>query len=465
MADERVGALLAEVGLPPAAADQTVIEGRDPVLPTRFPIGEAGAVALAACGAAVTELWRQRTGEDQTAAVDVRRAAASLIGFAFQRLDGGSTPRPAEGHPLVALYECRDGRWVHLHGAFPKLAEGTRAVLGAGLDDAAAVTAAVRTWDAAALEDALAEAGTCGAMVRTIDEWRAHPQAEAIAPLGRVDVIKVGASDPVPVGDVDGRRPLGGVRVLDLTRVLAGPTHGRVLAEHGADVLLVNSPGLPNVAPFVLDTSHGKRSALLDLDHPEDAARLRVLAGEADVFCQGYRSGAMERRGFGADDLQAARPGLIHVTINCYGDVGPWRERPGWEQLAQSVTGIAAVHGGGADSPALLPAAACDYTTGYLAALGTLAALSRRAQEGGSYQVRVSLAGTGRWITDLGTTCDPAGATGIGDVEPWMTESTRADGTTLRHLAPVVQLSGTPARWDRPSPPLGADPAEWLPLP
>lgn len=462
MADERVAALLAEVGLPPTAADRTRLEGHDPVLPTAFPIGEAAAVALAACGAAVASLWEDRTGEDQSVSVDVRRAAASLIGFAFQRLDGGSTRRPAEGHPLVALYEGRDGRWIHLHGAFPNLAERTRAVLGAGLDDAASVASAVRSWDAGALEDALAEAGACGAMVRTVDEWRVHPQAEAIAPLGRVDVVKVGDSEPIPVGDIGGRRPLGGVRVLDLTRVLAGPTHGRVLAEHGADVLLVNSPALPNVEPFVLDTSHGKRSTFLDLDRPEDAARLRSLAGEADVFCQGYRGGALERRGFGAEQLAAARPGLVHVTINCYGDVGPWRERPGWEQLAQSVTGIAAAHGGSLSAPALLPAAACDYTTGYLAALGTLAALRRRAHEGGSYQVRVSLAGTGRWITELGTTCDPAAATGPGDVEPWMVESVRADGTTLRHLSPVVQLSATPARWDRPSPPLGADAPEWV---
>jgi crotonobetainyl-CoA:carnitine CoA-transferase CaiB-like acyl-CoA transferase len=465
MADDRVAALLAEVGLPPTASDRARIEGHDPVLPTAFPIGEAAAVALAACGAAVASLWEDRTGEDQSVTVDVRRAAASLIGFAFQRLDGGPTRRPAEGHPLVALYEGRDGRWIHLHGAFPRLAERTQAVLGGGLDDGASVAAAVKKWDACVLEDALAEAGTCGAMVRTVDEWRAHPQAEAIAPLGRVDVVKVGESDPIPVGDVDGRRPLGGVRVLDLTRVLAGPTHGRVLAEHGADVLLVNSPALPNVEPFVLDTSHGKRSTLLDLDRHADEQRLRELVGEADVFCQGYRGGALERRGFGADELIAARPGLVHVTINCYGDVGPWRERPGWEQLAQSVTGIAAAHGGGPSSPALLPAAACDYTTGYLAALGTLAALRRRSQEGGSYQVRVSLAGTGRWLTDLEAVPDAGAATGPGDVEPWMTESVRTDGTTLRHLAPVVQLSATPARRDRPSPPLGADLAEWLPLP
>jgi hypothetical protein len=143
------------------------------------------------------------------------------------------------------------------------------------------------------------------------------------------------------------------------------------------------------------------------------------------------------------------------VTINCYGDVGPWRTRPGWEQLAQTVSGVAAVQGGGPDRPALLPAAACDYTTGYLAALGTMAALWRRSTEGGIYEVRVSLASTAGWFTDLGP-CDPEAATGLGDTEPWMA----TDGPH-RHLTPVAQLSATPARWDRPSPPLGADPPTW----
>jgi crotonobetainyl-CoA:carnitine CoA-transferase CaiB-like acyl-CoA transferase len=460
--DERVESLLAEVGVPPAAVPGRVaIEGADPVLATPFPIGEAAATALAAGGALVAALWHDRTGEAQDATVDVRRAAASLLGFALQRLDGAPTRRTAEGNPLVALYECGDGRWIHLHGSFDRLAARTREVLGDpdGLTEAEDVAAAVRGWKADELEDALAAAGTCGAMVRSVEEWAAHPQAMALAPLGRVDVVKVGESDPVPVGDVGARRPLGGVRVLDLTRVLAGPTHGRVLAEHGADVLLVNSPSLPNVPAFVLDTSHGKRSAFLDLDVADDAARLRALAAEADVFCQGYRGGALERRGFGADELVAARPGLIHVTMNCYGDVGPWRERPGWEQLAQSVTGVAAVQGGGVDRPALLPAAACDYTTGYLAAVGTLAALWRRSQEGGSYEVRVALASTGQWFTELGAASprDREAATGWGDTDPWMIET-----GPLRHLAPVTQLSATPGRWDRPSPRLGADPPQWL---
>src|SRR5205823_6994928 len=139
-----------------------------------------------------------------------------------------------------------------------------------------------------------------------------------------------------------------------------------------------------------MDTSHGKRSAWLDIAKPDDAARLRELAASSDVFAQGYRGGALDRHGFGPEELAARRPGIVYVTINCYGDVGPWRRRPGWEQMAQSVTGLAAAQGG-PDRPALLPAAACDYTTGYLAALGTMIALWRRSRDGGSYHVRASL--------------------------------------------------------------------------
>ena len=255
------------------------------------------------------------------------------------------------------------------------------------------------------------------------------------------------------------------MRVLDLTRVLAGPACARLLAEHGADVLHVNGEHLDNVPAFVLDTGHGKRSASLDLRREGDVERLRALVGDADVFSQGYRSGALERRGFGPAQLAELNPGIVAVTINCYGDVGPWRQRPGWEQLAQSVTGIAMAEGAHLDPagrPRLVPAAAADYTTGYLAALGTMAALRRRSIEGGAYHVRASLCQTATWIAEDGPCVDPSTATGPGDLTPWMVDEATALGT-LTHLTPVAQLSATPARWATPVVPLGTHPPTWLP--
>jgi crotonobetainyl-CoA:carnitine CoA-transferase CaiB-like acyl-CoA transferase len=249
------------------------------------------------------------------------------------------------------------------------------------------------------------------------------------------------------------------VRVLDLTRILAGPTHARTLAEHGADVLYIASPWLPNPDAFVMDTNHGKLSAYLDLDEPDDTARLRELVSQSDIFAQGYRAGALGRRGFGPDQLAALRPGLIYVSINCYGQSGPWEARPGWEQLAQTVTGIAAVQGS-PDRPRRMPVPACDYTTGYLAALGTLVALGRRAREGGSYHVRASLCRSGMWFVRLGATCDPAQASGTGDPTELCVETETPFGR-LRHLKPALELSETPPFWARPTVPLGSHQPVW----
>jgi len=445
----------ARIALPPDARIE--VTGADPVLAARYPVGEAAAVALGACAAAAAELWRLRTGRSQSVAADVTAAAASLISFLHLRVDGAPPPsRESASNPGVALYRCRDDRWIHLHASFPKLRTATYDVLGCG-ESREEIAAAVATWRSNDLEDALAAAGTCGAIARTGEEWAAHPQGAALAPLPAVEVIRIGDAPPEPLPQGD--RPLAGVRALDLTRVLAGPACGRTLAEHGADVMLVNAPDLPNIEPFVIDTSHGKLSAFLDLRRPGDAATLRALARDADVFTQGYRSGAMEKHGLSPEDLAALRPGIIYVSINCYGHAGPWRQRPGWEQLAQTASGIAITQGA-PGPPQLIPAAPCDYTTGYLAAFGVMQALARRAREGGSWHVRASLCQTAMWFTRLGVTCDPASASGLGDTTHLLTEIDSAYGR-LRHLAPAARMSETPPRWERPSPRLGADPPTW----
>jgi hypothetical protein len=359
-------------------------------------------------------------------------------------------------NPAVGLYQCADGHWIHLHGGLPRLKAPTLAVLGCD-DDAASIAAAVSRWPAAGLEDALAAAQTCGAIARTASEWAAHPQGAVIAPLPAVEVLRIGDADPEPFPA--GERPLDGVRVLDVTRILAGPSCARTLAEHGADVLHIGVESQPDLEAFVMDTSHGKRSAWLDLDRADDAARLRDLVRDADVFSQGYRSGALARRGFGLEDLAALRPGIIYVSVNCYGHEGPWESRPGWEQLAQTVSGIAVTQGS-PDRPVLIPAAPCDYTTGYLAAYGVMVALARRAVEGGSWHVRASLCQTAMWIERAGATLDRARAAGIGDVAAFTTESDTPWGR-LTHLRPVASMSETPAHWSRPTVPLGHDPASW----
>jgi crotonobetainyl-CoA:carnitine CoA-transferase CaiB-like acyl-CoA transferase len=208
-----------------------------------------------------------------------------------------------------------------------------------------------------------------------------------------------------------------------------------------------------------MDSNQGKLSAYLDLDAPADVDRLRALIGEADVFAQGFREGALARRGFAPQQLAELRPGIIYVSINCYGHVGPWVQRPGWEQLAQTVTGLVTAQGT-PDRPQRMPVAACDYTTGYLAALGTMVALGRRAREGGSYHVRASLCQSAMWFQRLGAVCDPSQAIGVGNPADLTTEIDTAWGR-LQHLTPCVEMSETPPVWDRPPVPLGTHPPAW----
>ena len=441
----------------PAASLERAIRGVDPVLASRFPIGEASALALALGGAAAARLVELHGGEPPRFEVEVRAAAATLIGFLLQSGRGPVSLQRAF-NPVTAIHPARDGRWIHLHGGFEHLAAGTLALLGCE-GEREAISAATRGWDAFALEEALAERGLCGAVVRSVEEWAAHPHGRALAPRPAVEIERIGDAPPEPLPP--GARPLAGVRVLDLTRVLAGPTCARTLAEHGADVLRVGAARLPSIEPFVVDTGRGKRNAFLDLERPADLARLRDLAREGDVLCQGYRPGALDTRGLGPEALAELRPGVVYVSIDCYGHGGPWSGRRGWEQLAQSAVGIAAAEGAGGE-PRLAPAAATDYTTGALAAFGAMEGLARRATEGGSWHVRASLCQTGMWLTRLGADLDPAAATGLGDVASLMTRSETVWGA-LTHLAPALKVALPPAHATLPPAPLGHHAAEWLP--
>jgi crotonobetainyl-CoA:carnitine CoA-transferase CaiB-like acyl-CoA transferase len=434
-----------------------------PAIPTRFRVDEAAAVAIGAAATAAAELGRRRGLPAQRVEVETRRAGASLQSFMHLRLDGAPFPTVQGEIPTMAVYRCADGRWIHLHGALTHLRDGTLRILGCE-DRAEAIATAVGGWPSAALEDALAAAGQCGAVLRTAAEWAAHPQGRAVAaePLVWIERIGDAPRRPLPAA----ARPLDGIRVLDLTRILAGPTCARTLAEHGADVLRIASPRLPEVEAFLPDTSHGKRSAWLDLDEPGATEALRALVAGADVYSQGYRSGALEARGFGADALARLRPGIVVVSLSAYGHRGPWAARRGWEQLAQACTGVALEHCGlepAADArPEVIPAAPSDYCSGYLAALGATIALRRQCEQGGSWHVRVSLARTAMWIRALGH----VGADAIvepptrAEIEAWSITRDTPWGR-LGYLAPVAQMSATPPAWTLPSAPPGSHAAAW----
>jgi crotonobetainyl-CoA:carnitine CoA-transferase CaiB-like acyl-CoA transferase len=276
-----------------------------------------------------------------------------------------------------------------------------------------------------------------------------------------LEVVKVGDSDPeMPAA---ARRPLDGVRVLDLTHVIAGPVCGRTLAEHGADVMRISAPHRYNHQDFVVETGHGKLSVNLDLREAAERDKLFKLVRSADIFVQGFRPGALAGFGLTVDDLVAQRPGVIYVTLSAFGHAGPWSARRGFDSLLQTTPGIAA-EGGEGGVPRHLPAQALDYVTGYLAAYGALVALEQRARVGGSYLVRVSLAQTGRWIQSLGRV-DTEGAVmppmpGPEAVAPWVVERATNFGT-VRYVKPVLRMSETDPRWVRSTAPFGTDEAAW----
>ncbi len=438
--------------------------GPDPILPTPFRIGETSAAALAAIGLAVSDLWELRTGRRQEVAVDARQATASLRSGHYLQMDGA--PVSTERNTIMGVYPARNGRWSYLHCNFPNHRAAALSVLGVPADREA-VRRAVAQWDAFELEEAIIAAEGAGGMVRTMDEWAGHPQAQALASLPLMEIVKIGDSPPEPFSDGD--RPLSGIRVLDLTRVLAGPTCARTLAEHGADVLRITAAHLPNIGYQEYDTGHGKLSTQLDLRRPNDLATLRGLIRDADVFSQGYRPGALDRRGLSPEALAQLRPGIVYVSLSAFGHVGPWASRRGFDTVVQTVSGITSRQGelfsGPEPGPQFYPVSAIDYLTGYLMAFGALVALARRAREGGSWLVRISLAQTGRWLVGRGEVPErelqdvPKEFTAA-ELERWSMASDTPVGR-LRHLGPVVRLSETPPRWDRPAVPLGYHEPVW----
>jgi hypothetical protein len=389
--------------------------------------------------------------------VDLGTAHHSLSTGLFQSIDGHSVSiAHGAATPVSGFFETADGRWIHLMGTYPALRDGVLRLLDCA-NHGEAIATAVRRWRAFELEDTLATRGLAGAVVRSREEWLAHPQGRLLAdtPLVRIDKI---ADGPVPLASV-AQRPLQGLRVIDFTHVIAGPVLSRTLAEHGAQVLHVGSARHPDPFEFVLDTGWGKRSAYLDLGRTDNRQALDGLLASTDVFVQSWRPGLMDEHGLGARALAERHPGLVYATVSAYGDSGPWALRKGFEQLAQAVTGVAAAEGG-EGPPRMVPTVLLnDYLAAYLGAAGVMAALVRRAREGGSYHVQVSLAGCSMWLQRLGQRVPGAGAA-LPDVAGLLAERATPFGL-LRHLPPLCHLSLTPGHWALPPSPPGAHALAW----
>ncbi|HWE89957.1 MAG TPA: CoA transferase [Pseudonocardiaceae bacterium] len=452
--------LYREVTGEPLASGSVRVVGDDPVLPGLFRVGALAAASVGATTAAAAALLTDRGDDPGAVSVNTRHAAIAFRSQSYLRVDGQSGG--GEWAPLSGDYRAADG-WVKLHCNYPHHARAAARALDVPADRDA-VAAAVAGRRAVEVEEAVVAAGGAAAAMRTRNVWRSHPQGQASRsiPLVALETLDGNVSRrPLPRGEA----PLSGVRVLDLTHVIAGPVCGRVLAAHGADVLHVGAAHLPTIRPLLIDTGFGKRSCHLDLRERAGQETLRALVREADVLVQSYRPGALAGYGFGPESLAELRPGLIVATLSAWGHAGPWRRRRGFDSLAQLATGIAdeGARAAGSDRPHPLPAQALDHASGWLTAFGVLTALRRRAAVGGTWRVRVALARTAAWLDDLDRLrpdAIQAGLPGVADIADLLADTSSQFGR-ITHVRMPGDLPAAPPSWrDGPHLP-GSDPAEW----
>ncbi|MBL4679566.1 MAG: CoA transferase [Pseudomonadales bacterium] len=450
--------------------------GGDVCFDSPFYSGEAASAVIAAKGVIAAEINHLQGKQviDQLG-VDTRLAEASLVSFALQDFADDQKapdkrPNPEDRTPASGFFKCKDGRLIYLHSSFPNYAQHSDAMLKllSAAPNHKAIAEAISKIPAQDLEDKIAAAGLCGAMLRNHDEWDQSIAGQALSATPVIEVIKMTDTDPQQSSTLSAQSVLAGLKVLDLTRVLAGPTCAKSLSSFGAEVLHIRGKDLPYVESFVTDTGIGKRSAYLNLKAEKDRDVLQSLVKQSDVFSQGYQSAVMEKFGFSVEDVMVMNPDSIYVSINCYGHEGEWRTRPGWEQLAQVATGMAVQQGDylsdgkGFSKPVLQPSALNDYVTGYLAALGVMLAKRQQLLFGGGYCVRVSLCRTAMWVRALGIR-DYSVHSRVPDSAELCSfyQSFETDWGRLSALRPALSLAGKPLLWTGPPVPLGSHSASF----
>jgi crotonobetainyl-CoA:carnitine CoA-transferase CaiB-like acyl-CoA transferase len=400
--------VLSDVGLKTSdSGGRLSFYGQDPILPSPHRFGAMAAVGLAAKAVAAAALWRARSGEGQDIHVDVRKALRRFCGFfegKWETVNGrGPSPRGFADNPFLhtpMFRKTRDGRHVVTLNIYPKLKTAALKFLRC-TDSLESIENAILQWRADELEGAAAEAGLVLAMVRTYEEFLKERQyTEVLSSMPLVTLEKIGESDPVPFTK-GGRNPLEGIRAFGMGHVIAGAAIGRDLAMYGADVLNIWRPNDTEVEAFAWDVQVGMRSTTLDYSK-EDRAKFDNLLKDADVFFANKRPGYLDRNGLDAEELSAKKPGLIHASVLLHGDEGPWSNRPGFDEIGATVSGLFCIEGspGHPKHPPIIPI--CDNVVAWLGTVGVLEALRRRAEEGGSYRVTVSLTRTVLWLLSLG---------------------------------------------------------------
>lgn len=401
-ARDALGEIWRDAELPEEALARIRFSGSDPVLPSSFAVGTAAAASIGAAALGAATLFSARGGADCTIAIALRDAAIEFRSERYLEIDHAAPPPVWDA--IAGLYPTADG-WVRLHTNFPHHRDGILRLLGVA-HDRAEVARALKTRKAEEFAREATEAGLPVAWLRDFEAWDRSHEGRAVALEPLIAIERIGDAAPQPL--VPAREPLGGFRVLDLSRVVAGPIAARTLARYGAEVLAVTARHLPQIPALAVETGRGKLTTFLDLRETGDVTKLENLLADADVFLDAYRPGALSAHGFGARDAARIRPGIVYAHLSAYGFTGPWAGRRGFDSIVQTGTGFNAAEAkaAGAGEPKPLPAQVLDYASGHLLAFGVVTALLRRAREGGSWRVSVSLARTGLWLRSLGRLSD-----------------------------------------------------------
>jgi len=465
--------------------------GSDPILRSHFRIGACMAIPAMAAGVGAASIWRERTGEEQNLSVDLRESIyhTNPLIKVVQAVDlrAGKLPKddpiPASfnflptmngkflqaplgiGNPFsFAIWDTKDDRKVTITGLYPGINDTALRVLGTP-PDADSIRKAVKQFEAEELDGAMAKAGAVCAIHRTAEEWAEHPQGKYLASQKVIEIKKIGDADPIELPS-NPEQPLSGIKTIAFTHVIAGSCAARTLAENGSQVLHIARDQSVEHDLIWQDVNVGMRSSFINLRQPEQKSQVEKLLPDANVFIESFRGRAIERQGLGVEEVARIRPGIVYLSLRCYGWEGPWRDRGGFDMEGLTATGYTMAEGGG-KGPVFPPTMVLnDYIAGYLGAAGIMAALRRQSREGGSYHVQVSLSRAAMWYAGLGSFADP------NDFDPMDPEHRMIDPETIKgqtcygevhRLGPQVKLSRTPGRYRDPLIVVrGSDVAGWI---
>jgi len=462
--------VLSSIGLGSEEVKEKIFfSGKDPIVPSVLHLASAAAIGMAVKSIAVSNIWELRGGKSQNISIDLRKILHRLSPFydkKWEKLNGFSPRSLDPFNPFsLKMFKTKDNRWVMPLNLYPRLKHETLSLLRSS-EDSRDVENSILKWNALELEEESAKKGVVMPMIRTVEEFLAEPVCDYLGKLPLIQIEKIGESEPMPLSK-GVSSPLEGIKALGMGHVIAGAGIGRALALYGADVLNIWRPGDFEHDMLYCTANVGVRSTTLEPLTQEGYSTIKNLLKDADIFYANRRFGYLERMKLTAEDCAEIHPGIIHVNVSLHGESGPWANRPGFDQTAGCVSGVMSLEGT-PSNPKLPPISVVnDYLVAWLASAGALAALKRRAKEGGSYKVTVSLTRVSMWLLSLGIFDKEFAYSTANSSEEhnYLAPNLFTAETTLGHYQGVTEqviMSETPGEYKTVLVPRGSCKAEWI---